>query len=300
MTDTEKLESSAGAEFNLKHRVTGAGVLLFLGALVIPWLLGPPSEAAKQAANPELLEPEIAVSEIERDLLEGNEQFIEEPEETVYISKITPLNGQSSSTSDKTSNKSTKTDVGKSPSTADTAGVQKDVEAVQVAKKEEQALAAKKEEQALAAKKEQEALAAKKEKQQRAAAESQARKDKAAADKKSETDRVAQQKREKELQAALAAESAGSSAGAAVATQVDVGWIVQVGLYLEQKGASKKLAELSGQGFKPSSTVVDTNRGPKTGTRVWLGPFEKRSRAESQNSKLKELTGSDGFIRVYP
>ena len=32
-------------DFVLKHRIAGAAFLLFFGALVLPWLLGPPSEA---------------------------------------------------------------------------------------------------------------------------------------------------------------------------------------------------------------------------------------------------------------
>jgi len=284
MTDTDKAESSSAAEFNLKHRVTGAAVLLFLGALVIPWLLGPPSEASKQVAELDPADEQMAVTEIERELLGGGETAAEEPEETVYISKITPLSNQSENDVEDSSQDSNSGD----SKTTDTA--EKDTN--------KEAEAAKK----LAREK---AEAAEKQRQQNAKAEAERKaREKAAADKKAKADKessaeeLARQKREKELQAALAAEDEPSPSN--TQNKVDVGWIVQVGLYLEKKGAEKKIAELKGQGFKPSNTVVDTNRGPKTGTRVWLGPFEKRPEAEKQNSKLKQKTGKDGFIRVYP
>ena len=34
-------------DFVLKHRIAGAAFLLFFGALVLPWLLGAPSDAKK-------------------------------------------------------------------------------------------------------------------------------------------------------------------------------------------------------------------------------------------------------------
>lgn len=276
MTEKNTTEPQSAAEFNLKHRVTGAAVLLFLGALVIPWLLGPPSEAGKDP-DAVILDPQTAVSEIERDLLDNNETLVEEPEETVYISKITPLSGQASD--DDAPATSEPQDEGKNTAVVDPEEESKDDSKETELAKEKAAAAAKEERERVA-----EAAAARK------------AKEKADNDKKAKSD-ADQQQREKELQVALAAENQPESNKE---SSVDVGWIVQVGLYLEKKGAEKKLSELQKLGFKSSSTIVDTNRGPNTGTRVWLGPFEKRARAESQNKNLKEQTGKDGFIRVYP
>lgn len=80
-------------DFVLKHRITGAGFLLFFGALFLPWLLGPPSEALKaeepvQATS----QAELSSREIEDELLAVLENQKEDVPEQVYISKITPLN----------------------------------------------------------------------------------------------------------------------------------------------------------------------------------------------------------------
>lgn len=278
MTDKSKAEQGTASEFNLKHRVTGAAVLLFIGALVIPWLLGPPSEASKHAGvTDNASTPDArAASEIEKELLENNGVSEPEPEETVYISKITPLNGQPEA--EPVAEKAVDVETAK-----ETKNTDKPKQAPDVAKLE--------------------AEASKKEQAKKSAEDAKRKaREKDEADKKAKAEKLAQEKREKELQAALAAEAKSDNASqvAKAEPKVDVGWVVQVGLYLEKKGADSKLSALKKQGFKASSTVVDTNRGPKTGTRVWLGPFEKRAQAESENKKLKQQTGKDGFIRVYP
>jgi len=111
-----------------------------------------------------------------------------------------------------------------------------------------------------------------------------------------------QAKREKELQAALAAEikAKENSQSAQKAAQVDVGWVVQVGLFTDKNRAVALIGELKKSGFNASSSVVDTNRGANTGTRVWLGPFDKRVAAINEQKRLKSEADKEGFIRVYP
>ncbi len=276
MTQKNQPESNSVQEFNLKHRVTGAAVLLFLGALVIPWLLGPPSEASKQV---DAIEGEVAVisspAELEDQLLAELDSANSEPEETVYISKITPLDvAQDSQLND----------------SAQATAVE------QVAATEKQAEKPKEEVVKPGAAKGPQMVDKDKEKRDEEA--------KLLALEKAKADKLAKEKqeseqREKELQAALEAESLAKAEQQATKS-VDVGWVVQVGLYLEKSGAETKISELKSQGFSASSTVVDTNRGPKTGTRVWLGPFAKRAEAEQENAKLVQRTKKDGFIRVYP
>jgi len=81
---------------------------------------------------------------------------------------------------------------------------------------------------------------------------------------------------------------------------VEVGWIVQVGLFENKKGAARVISDLKKKGFKPRTTVVDTNRGKATGTRVWLGPYAQRVDAAKTKNRLSEKTGVAGFIRAYP
>ena len=85
-----------------------------------------------------------------------------------------------------------------------------------------------------------------------------------------------------------------------VPEKVDVGWVVQVGVFTDRNGASKVVEDLQSKGFKPSITIVDTNRGKATGSRVWLGPFAQRVDAAKAKTRLTERTGEPGFIRAYP
>ncbi|RBP50974.1 SPOR domain-containing protein [Arenicella xantha] len=284
MSDPNKSDVKLADEFNLKHRITGAAVLLFVGALVIPWLLGPPSEASKQpsASISESISEDISARDIENELL-GLDRVDELPEETVYISKITPLDGSDSSDSVGVDEAVNKTE-SKESKPSDKPAVSAKSESVAV----EEKAAPKKPDvdppvtQATATNKPKP-----KPKEQSGS--------KSDSNSKAEEERRLQAEREKELKNALEAE-----AQTAEVRKIQVGWVVQVGLYTEKVGVDKKMAELSKQGFSPQSTIVDTNRGPKTGTRVWLGPFQKRPDAEAKNQELKSKTGKDGFIRVYP
>jgi len=298
MTKKNPSEQDSIPEFNIKHRITGAAVLIFFGVLVIPWLLGPPSEASKRVADTDDLGVVEAAdsAELEKQLLSELESSGEEPDETVYISKITPLDAKQGESLADAAKKVSDQEVVQKKGSDDKSAASIEESDKRSANAEAQA---KTDNAVKKAKQEQERLAKVKAEQEQKAKAERLAKEQRARDKKRKVD----EQREKELQAALAAESAKKSvkpAPVSSSSRVDVGWVVQVGLYLEKKGAQLKMKELRSQGFKPSSTVVDTNRGPKTGTRVWLGPFAKRSEAEQENSKLVNRTKKDGFIRVYP
>ena len=285
MARKNESETTAASEFNLKHRITGAAVLLFFGALVIPWLLGPPSEASRQTEEPTTQQVASQDSDLEDELLDDLQGPGDDVEEQVYISKITPLDAQRNQQLADAAEEAAKSVVAATESAERSAETSEDKES---STNEESSTAGN--ESSTTADNEssqQNDTPAVAEESEPETAPTEPAQVASAAD-------LAQQQREDDLQAALAAESAGR------APKIEVGWIVQVGLYLEKKGAQTKMGDLSRLGFDPSSTVVDTNRGPKTGTRVWLGPFEKRSQAESENNSLKKKTGKDGFIRVYP
>ena len=226
-------DSDAEADFVLKHRIVGAAVLLLFGALFVPWLLGPPSEAVK-AANADDIVIDQRTEEITEEIVSSAENETTEVEEQVYISKITPL---------------------------DTAGEATPEESEQPQANESGAQAGQEEVQT------------------------------AAPAVEAETETTAQQspakvEPERETNRATA--------------RVDVGWAVQVGIYTSPNGVARVLADLRNKGFEPRTTTVDTNRGKGTGTRVWLGPFAQRVDAAKEKTRLTELTGEAGFIRVYP
>jgi len=289
MSKKMNTESEQLAEFDLKHRVTGAAVLLFLGALVLPWLLGPPSEASKV----DLTTDQPTVSGVEpAEIIVASDGSnvspeLSEIEETVYISKITPLDARRNASDAATKENQSREQIQEAIQERDTSA-------------QESANALKK-------------LV----NEQKAATQSAAKEGNTSEKVKVETAKTStnsadeeQAKREQELQAALAAELKSqepkvtstkvASPLVSKANTVDVGWVVQVGLFTEKSRAIALIGELKNKGFQASSSVVDTNRGKKTGTRVWLGPFGKRASAVNEQNRLKSKAGKEGFIRVYP
>lgn len=294
MAKTQTPETAEHSEFDLKHRITGAAVLLFFGALVLPWLLGPPSEASKVDIAAGVDSALVNGVDIEPIVVgDGGSLKKIEVAETVYISKITPLDAQSDKQLAAAANKAadnessgdepeagvTTKPISKAPTPSESKSEKPSQSSVVVTKQEsiDKKAEAKKladAKQAAQTKKNAELAKAKQDKQKRE-----------------------KEQREKELQAALAAEAKDDKRTASV---VDVGWVVQVGLFTEKSRAIALISELKNKGFTASKSVVDTNRGPKTGTRVWLGPYAKRSGAQTEQKRLKSKAGKDGFIRVYP
>ena len=292
MSKKQTIETEQTAEFDLKHRVTGAAVLLFLGALVFPWLLGPPSQASKLEVSKEtLITSEVEAANIITSTGDsGVTTAAKEVEETVYISRITPLDAKGNSGLIQAANEAARSAL-KSKAEQDTEnvlggvvdGANSSIESASTDAKKANVISdtdAKDNEIAVPA-----PVAV-----------------------KPNTAEQEQTRRETELQAALVAEVESQKAQEPIVAKppvskpsaVDVGWVVQVGLFTEKSRAIALISELKSQGLNASSSVVDTNRGKNTGTRVWLGPFTKRASAIKEQEQLKSKAGKDGFIRVYP
>jgi len=257
----------------MKHRITGAGVLIFFGALVLPWLLGPPSEAKKEDVSEAIIERHSTFEDQVLAELKGDDKSFQEPDETVYVSRITPVAGGKERAASEPQ-KSTPSGVASSGSSDDTN-----------TRKKTPPLASGDDS---AAEKTTEASVSKKSDSTKATAPKQKKNVaiKKTISKPKSTPPPVKKKKAVVKKVAPA--------------KVDVGWVVQVELLVDKKGAKRLVDELNGKGFAPRTTVVDTNRGKKTGTRIWLGPFEQRAQAGAENNKLKEKMGKSGFIRVYP
>jgi len=289
---TDPSTTDVNTDFVLKHRVAGAAFLLFFGALVLPWVLGPPNQpndesnganngvvvtnltgttASSATESPTRVASDKSVDElsaqsIENELLSTIDDELLNTPESVYISKITPADGKKDTFRESPTNESAN-----SASTIPTAAVStpKPVAKKTVVKKE--------------------------------------------VDSKPLSDIV--KNAEPKLTTSSAPRKAVNTAATntvekstqksdikpqTVANTVDVGWVVQVGVFTDKAGASKVVNDLSSKGFKASTTIVDTNRGKGTGTRVWLGPFAQRVEAAKTKARLTERTGEPGFIRAYP
>ena len=282
MSKEKTINADRQADFNIKHRLVGAGVLIFFGVLVLPWMLGPPdssvggqqAHAARQSTLDEAANSEAI--DFDSDFFEG-----EEAEETVYISKITPLDGQadpskSSNTAKTISEASEKDSESKTKIVAPTEVVKtSEVKAAPEPKDTSPDAIVK---------------------------SSVANTKKLAEDSDPPVkDTVQNVDAGKKLIADDKANDNSKVAAAAAISSIDVGWVVQVGLFSTtgyEARANKLVSELVGDGFKADSTVVETNRGK--GMRVWLGPFAKRADASKEVERLKGATGKDGFVRFYP
>ena len=256
MTSTNNVSPEDVTGFELKHRITGAAVLLIFGVLFLPWLLGSPSEASKANATDEVtLNEELSAVEIEKELLEAIENESAEDEIEVYVSRITPLDSisdiqdtQAANEADNTDQSSSNSETTVQPTANNEPAVIKEVESV--VEKEEPII---------------------------------------------EAQPVAVTK-----PVVVQASSTQAQVDKPEVSDVEVGWIVQVGVFTDKKGAARVVGDLKLKGFVPSTTIVDTNLGKETGTRVWLGPFAQRVDAAKSITTLKEKTGSDAFIRAYP
>jgi cell division septation protein DedD len=258
-------------EFVLKHRITGAAFLLFFGALVLPWVLGAPG-AAKIADEPQATPNSVAAPQekvvnenILNDIVGEEEAMLEQ----VYISKITPL---AIGAGEPPANNSES-----EPATA--AG--SDAVSVPVTSAKPLELKQKK-------------PAARSSNEQSATAQVKSGTATNSASTPASTSTPAP------TSSSASAPSNPMPLVDQTPAQIEVGWIVQVGVFTDERGAARVVDDLQDKGFNPSTTIVDTNRGKATGTRIWLGPFAQRVDAAKAKSSLTDKTGEAGFIRAYP
>ena len=265
MTSTNNVSPEDVTGFELKHRITGAAVLLIFGVLFLPWLLGSPSEASKANATDEVtLNEELSAVEIEKELLEAIENESAEDEIEVYVSRITPLDSISDIQDTQAANEADNTDQSSSNSETSETTVQPTINNEPTANNEPAAI------------KEVEPVVEK------------------------EEPIIEAQPVAVTRPVVVQASSTQAQVDKPEVSDVEVGWIVQVGVFTDKKGAARVVGDLKLKGFVPSTTIVDTNLGKETGTRVWLGPFAQRVDAAKSITTLKEKTGSDAFIRAYP
>ena len=263
MTDSKENNSESVPVFVLKHRIAGAAFLICFGVIFLPWLLGTPSEANKSATGVASdIGEGVSPDQYESELLASVDNLELEDVE-VYVSKITPLDSIPVSRGDEE-----KTSVESTP-----AAEKQVASAAQTATESEVSPQVVKDQQPEEVK--QEAL-------KEEVAEETPATETAKSEPEIETPPVIPVKEPL----------------AKLNESVEIGWVVQIGVYTDGKGVEKVLSDLKSRGFRPSTTEVDTNKG--VGTRIWLGPYAQRVEAAKSMASLKEKTGSDGFIRAYP
>lgn len=264
-------------DFVLKHRIAGAAFLLFFGALVLPWLLGPPSEAKKDPVSEVVsvdAEQKTISEDLENEILAELQESIEDGEQ-VYISKITPEGKISKlvNTKDEKSQESERT-----------------VSKIQPIDTPKSTISVETEQETISSERKDTSV-------EKVIAQSSS-KEQESEQKQSDNKPISEQERARiaaaELAAALEAESKD------LTPAVTAGWVVQVGMFVDKNKAANVFKDLGKKGFKPSTSVVDTNLGLGTGTRVWLGPYKERQEAVDMKAQLAKKTGTSGFIRSYP
>jgi len=76
------------------------------------------------------------------------------------------------------------------------------------------------------------------------------------------------------------------------------GWVVRIGTFAKQDNVERVVKRLQQAGFEPSTTNVKTDRGSVT--RVWIGPYTKRVEAARMRTRVRQVTGGEGYIAAYP
>lgn len=76
------------------------------------------------------------------------------------------------------------------------------------------------------------------------------------------------------------------------------GWVVRVGTFAQNSNVDRVVKRLRQAGFEPSTTRVKTQQGNVT--RVWIGPYSKRVEAARMRTRVKQVTGGEGYIAAYP
>lgn len=76
------------------------------------------------------------------------------------------------------------------------------------------------------------------------------------------------------------------------------GWVVRIGTFAKQDNVERVVKRLQQAGFEPSTTNVKTDRGSVT--RVWIGPYSKRVEAARMRTRVRQVTGGEGYIAAYP
>ena len=89
-----------------------------------------------------------------------------------------------------------------------------------------------------------------------------------------------------------------SSTVSATSSKDEPGWVVRVGTFAKADNAKRVIQRLQQAGFDPSSSDVKTDKG--TMTRVWIGPYAQRVDAARMRTRVRQVTGGEGFIAAYP
>ena len=79
---------------------------------------------------------------------------------------------------------------------------------------------------------------------------------------------------------------------------IERGWVVRVATLVNTESANKLLADLNEKEFAPDSESIDTSKGE--GTRIWIGPYERRVDAARARARLEQEIGLPGLITAFP
>jgi len=255
------MNATTEPEYELKHRLTGAAVLVVLAVVVIPLFLSEPA-----------LEANTAVSE-------------ESASVQTFRSRIVPLNLNNVNGGEKTAQQdldSVEVDSRK-PALLDlTLSSEKKTQAVSSdqEKNKKTALVMTEKSGSAADKKSKESL--------KKLTKPDTKIAKPATDKSEKTTKVAAVEPKKETKASNS-NSAAQEEGSASS-----GWVVRVGTFSKQANVDSVSTLLNNSGFNPKTKSVDTSLGKST--RVWLGPYAKRETADKISSRLKSLIGEKGYV----
>lgn len=258
--------SASPLDFNLKHRVTGAAILIAVGVLLASIVLD----------EPEPPPADVARGPID-DAGEGGESF---------VSRVTPIGGRLERTAPEGSGQGAAAGDTRATTAPDSRGASDDAGEGSAA-----ASAASTEGR--------DANVAATGEARQAAAGDGAEEDAEPVSGASVPGGAEAQTR---VAAAAPADSGSSGRDASTGTEqpdvIERGWVVRIGTYAQPANVERLKARLQKVGFEARTSEIVTDGQPAT--RVWVGPYEKRVEAARIRARLEELIGQKGLITAYP
>lgn len=234
------------SNIQLKHRLLGAGILVFVAVILIPLFLGDPKYVTEEEVPP--------------------------PESGKFESKIQPLPGT----------------VPASPSVAESAGSETSAGGGLVLKKldSQRASAPKNSEQVIIQPLRLDTLTPQSEPIAKVAKKSTPE-PKAKAEPKKLVSTKSTPEKPKTIKKKQPK-----------AKKIESGWVVQAGIFSKPENASAIAGILKSNGYAPN--ISDAKASFGKAKRVWIGPFAKKSEAQSVSKRLEQQTGNGGYVAAYP
>ncbi len=264
MATSANSKAKIQAQFSLKHRLIGAGILISFGVLVLPWLLG--SYSTEQKTTAVETEQKVKPSSIATLATKAASKTVNNKESNkslnaedkkdvkVFVSRVQPLQQENNKPKEV-----------KPAVSGSTKAVKQKVDSKKSPPKPADKAIAKKTEQKKPAE---------------------------------PVKKKAEPKKPKVETPTPKKATAKKVAPVANKQEVERGYIVSVGVFGDAKNVKKMVSDLESKKFNPS--VRKENFNGKSVNRIYMGPFKTRAEAGKVKLRLSEKQNIPSLIKEFP